>query len=510
LYQEVLYHRLTARRQQRLHQQIGEREEKGYGEKAREIAAELALHFERGRDYRKAVRYLQQAGENAVRRSANQEAASLLTRGLELLKTLPDTPERTKQELRLQLALSSALLVTKGYAAPEVGEMYTRARELCQQVGDDSQLFSVLTGLNVFYFTRAELHRAREQGEQSLALAQRMQNATARMRAHNMLGITLRYLGEHTLSREQYEQGIALYECQENQSGYHAGATDPGVTNFVGLAVALWYLGYPAQALQRSDKALTIAQESAHAFSLTWALCHAAMLHLLRREAQAAQEQAEATIARCHEQGSPLYLTMATVIQGWALAEQGQRKEGIRLMRQGLAGWRATGAEIAQSIWLALLAEAYGKEGQIEEGLTVLAEALAIVNKTGERVYEAELYRLKGQLTLQQFQVSGSKFQVSENQKAKGKKTRRRLASSVQSLESEAEECFHRAIEIARKQQAKSLELRAVMSLSGLWQQQGKRKEAHEMLAEVYGWFTEGFDTKDLQEAKVLLEELDR
>jgi predicted ATPase len=192
-----------------------------------------------------------------------------------------------------------------------------------------------------------------------------------------------------------------------------------------------------------------------------------------------------------------VYLGLGTVLQGWARAEQGQSEEGITQIRQGLATCQAIGVGTLQSYHLVLLAEAYGKAGQTEAGLAALAEALAVVDKSGERFYEAELYRLKGQLTLQKFQVSGSRFQVTSPQP---------LIPNPHA-EAEAEACFHKAIEVARRQQAKSLELRAVMSLSRLWQQQGKKEEARRMLAEIYGWFTEGFDTKDLQEAKALLEE---
>jgi adenylate cyclase len=210
-----------------------------------------------------------------------------------------------------------------------------------------------------------------------------------------------------------------------------------------------------------------------------------AKLHQLRREGQLARERAEAVMTLSTEQGFPYWLGLGTEVRGWALAEQGQVEEGIAQMQQGLAAWRAMGAEIWLTWFLAMLAEAHGKVEQTEEGLIVLAEALAFVDKTGERMLEAELYRLKGALTLQS-----------------------RVPSPKSKIEEEAEACFRRAIEIARQQRAKSWELRAVMSLSRLWRQQGKQKEAHQLLSEIYGWFTEGFDTKDLQEAKMLLEEL--
>jgi predicted ATPase len=242
----------------------------------------------------------------------------------------------------------------------------------------------------------------------------------------------------------------------------------------------IWVLGYPDQALQSIHEALTLTQEFSHPFSLALALMMAAVVKQFLREAQLVQERAEALIALSTEQGFPYWFATGTILRGWALAAQGEGAEGIAQIHQGLVAHRATGAELHRPYFLSLLAEADGKAGQIEEGLTVLNEALDTVKKTEERNWEAELYRRKGELLLMQ-----------EGQKA-----------------GEAEECFRQAFEIARRQQAKSLELRAAMSLSRLWQQQGKQEVAHQLLADIYGWFTEGFDTADLQEAKFLLDEL--
>jgi len=239
-------------------------------------------------------------------------------------------------------------------------------------------------------------------------------------------------------------------------------------------------LGYPDQALQGIYEVLDLAQELAHPFSLAMALVYAALLHQFRREVQAVQERAEALMTLSTEQGFPVWLAMGTVLRGWALMAQGEEAEGIAQMRQGLAAHQATGSELIRPYYLSLLAEAYGKVGQPEEGLTVLVEALATVDNTGERFWEAALHRRKGELLL-----------IQQGQKV-----------------GEAEECFRKALDIARRQQAKSFELRAAMSLSRLWQHQGKQDEARQMLAEIYGWFTEGFDTADLKEAKILLEEL--
>ena len=273
---------------------------------------------------------------------------------------------------------------------------------------------------------------------------------------------------------------MALYDPQQHRSLAFLYGQDIAVICRAWGALALWLLGYPTQALERIHEALTLAREMAHLSSQAYALDWAAMLHRFRREVEAAQDQAAAAITLSTEQGFALYAAWGTIVRGWSLAEQGQGAEGTAQIHQGLAFSRAAGIQAVLPYHLALLAEAYGKAGQGEEGLRVLAEALTMVNNTGERNYEAELYRLKGELLLQQGAESGN----------------------------EAETCFRQALDIARHQEAKSLELRAAMSLSRLWQEQGKRVEACVLLAPIYGWFTEGFDTADLQEAKALLEAL--
>jgi predicted ATPase len=499
LTQEVAYNSLLIEGRKVLHEQTAQAIEALYSASLEDHYSELAHHCSRSGNTQKAVKYLQLAGQQAAQRSANAEAITHLTIALELLKTLPDTPERAQQELTLQITLGTPLKATKGYAAPEVEKTYTRAWELCQQLWETPQLVQVLRGLAELHYVLAEFQTAYELGAQLLSLAQNGQDPTLLLEAHRALGALLSQLGEFGRARAYMEQGLALYDSHRHHPHTFRYGQDLGVSLWSHTARVLWLLGYPDQARKRSHEALALAQELSHPFSLAFALVWAARLHHFCREGQAVQERAEAAVALSTEQGFSLSLAHGTLLWGWALAEQGQGEEGIAQMRHGLAAFRATGAEGGRPYWLALLAEAYGKGGQVKEGLTALAEALDAVDRTEERMYEAELYRLKGQLTLQKFQVSGSKFQVENS-----------LESSVQSLESEAEECFLKAIEIARKQQAKSLELRAVMSLSRLWQQQGKKAEARQMLAEIYGWFTEGFDTKDLQEAKALLEELKR
>jgi predicted ATPase len=516
LYQEVVYEQVPLGRRVQLHRRLGEREEIAYGGRAREIAAELAVHFERGRNCRKAVQYLQQAGENAVRRSAHQEAIPLLTKGLELLKTLPDTPERAQQELHSLITLGPALISLKGYTAAEVGRTYARARELCRQLGETPQLFPVLHGLWSFYLVRAEHVIASELAERLLTLSQREQDSVLLLEAHGALAESSFWLGELTTAQAYGEQSIACYAPQRYDflpSLYGGARTD--IENQCITASILWHLGYVDQAVNRVSEALALAEESAHPFSQAVALTWAASLYKDLRKGQQVQKLVEILVVLCLKHGFTHWLAVGTFDQGWVLAEQGKYKEGIAQMAHGLAAHQVLGAALARPYLLAQFAEAYGKTGQLEEGLSALAEALKIVCKNGERVYEAELYRLKGELTLQQFQVSGSKFHVSTNQKTRGRgKKQKATFPSTQHVtpstqaEAEVEVYFQKAIEIARRQQAKSLELRATMSLARLWQRQGKQHAARNTLAEIYGWFTEGFDTKDLQEAKALLQEL--
>jgi predicted ATPase len=287
--------------------------------------------------------------------------------------------------------------------------------------------------------------------------------------------------GELVPARAHLEQGIALYDPLQHRSHAFLYGYDPGMMCLSFAAWGLWLLGYPDQALARSHEALTLTQKLAHPHSLANALFFAAVIHQCRREGQAAQERAEAAIALSTAQGFQFVLALVTILRGWALAVQGQEDEGIAQMRQGLAAFRASGAQLLWPYYLTPLIEAYGKAGQAAAALALLAEALTAVHKTGEHVYEAELYRLKGEL----------------------------LLALSQAHQAEAETCLHQALDVARRQQAKSLELRAAMSLSRLWQQQGKCAEARALLAPLYGWFTEGFDTADLQEARTLLEALE-
>ncbi len=487
LTQEVTYGSLLSERRCALHERTAQAIEALFGAQLEEHCSELAHHFSRSGNAPKAVQYLHCAGRQAVQRSADAEAAGHLTRALALLETLPDTPERAKQELALQITLGPAWMASKGFAAPEVEATYTRALTLCRQLGETIELFPALLGLRTFYINRGELPTARKLGEQLLALAQEAQDPALLVQAHRALGTSLYSLGELEPARAQLEQALALYDPRQHYSPAFFYGLEPGVLGLAYVALVLWLLGYPDQALARSQAALALAQTLSHPPASAEALIVAAELHLFRREAQPTRELAQATVALATEHGFPYWLASGTIFSGWALAAQGRAAEGIERMQQGLGAYRATGAEFWRPHFLALLAEAYGRAGQAEAGLKTLAEALAEADRTQERAYEAELHRLKGELTLLQ--------PSREGKEADGR--------------DEAEACFLKAIAIARQQGARSLELRAVMALSRLWRQQGKPGDARQMLAETYGWFTEGFDTMDLQEARALLAELD-
>ena len=494
LIQDTAYQSLLKSTRQQYHQRIAQVLEDRFADIKETRPELLAHHYTEANLGEQAIPCWQRAGERALQRSANAEAISHLTKGLELLIALPEIHERAQQEIILQTTLGQALIATKGYAASQVEQAYTRAQELCKQVGETPQLFSVLSGLMVFYLRRARYQTARELGEQLLDLAQHQQDPALLLEAYWALGETLIWLGEFAQARTHLEQGITLYAPQGERFYAFLYGQDPGVLCQGYAAAALWYLGYPDQARKRSHEALTLARELTHSFSLAHALSNVTWVHLFRRDAQATQEGAEAMIRFSTEQGFPYWLATGTIFRGWALTEQGQVEEGITQIRRGLDAWKAMGAALCWPYFLALLTEAYGKVGCTREGLTLLAEALDVVEKTEERFYEADLYRLKGELLLAQSGVRSPVSAVSKSPILNPKS------------QAEAEVCFLEAIEIAQCQRAKSLELRAVMSLARLWQQQDKQAEAYRMLLEIYNWFTEGFDTKDLQDAKALLE----
>jgi class 3 adenylate cyclase/predicted ATPase len=480
LIQDTAYQSLLRSTRQQYHQRIAQVLVAHFPEMAETQPELVAHHYTEAGLSAQAVPYWQRAGEQALLRSANPEAVQHLTKGLELLGTLPETPTRAQQELDLLIALGPALVATKGSAAPEVEQTYARARELCAQVGQTPQLFPTLWGLCRFYYGRGVLLTARELGEQLYQLAQREAAPMPRLEAHDVLGGTLFYLGEYPAARMHFDQGIALIDPVAQRALALRHGEAPGVRCLAFAAWTLWCLGYPAQAIRRGQEALTMAQELEHPHSLVAAQHFVAFLYHRCRDAPMVQAQADSLLNLATAQGFPFWVGMGRCWLGWALAMQGQGEAGMAQLHQGLAAVFATGQMLTRPFCLVLLAEAVGHADQVEEGLCLLVEAVTAFEATGRGDLLAEAHRLQGEFLLRQ------------------------SAPDV----AQAEACFQQALALARRQQAKSWELRAAMSLARLWQQQGKRAAAYELLAPVYGWFTEGFDTADLQEAKALLEAL--
>ena len=479
LVQDVAYRSLRRRLRQERHQRIGQVLLEQFPETAEAQPELLAYHYtEAGKD-EVAVTYWQRASQHALERSANPEAIAYLTQGLALLKRLPATPARLQQELDLQVALGPALIATKGYAGREVERAYDRAWELCQQMGDTPQLIPALRGLGIYYRGRGDLQTAFQLAERLLRLAQTQPDPAQLMLPHFQLGLFLFYWGEPVAAQLHHRQVLAIYDPQAHRD-LDARFANLGVVSRSFLAWELWCLGYPDQAVQHSQAACALAQEVSHPFSLTLALFFTAFLRHWRRDLSAVHEQAVVITTLATEHGFEFWAAYGVVLQGWTLVMQGQGEQGIAKMRQGLDTSLDTGSELWSVYFLGLLAEAYGAGGHPEEGLNTLAEAIAVMETKEVSFYMAELSRLKGLLLLKQAIPDAS----------------------------QAEVCFHRALDIARQQEAKSWELRAAISLARLWRHQGKCSEAHELLSSVYDWFTEGFGSGDLQDAKTLLGEL--
>jgi class 3 adenylate cyclase/predicted ATPase len=477
LIRDAAYESLLKSTRQGSHQRIAHLLEAQFPETVAAQPELLAHHYTEAGLTEKAVHYWYHAGQRAVERSAHAEAIGHLMKGLELLPALPETPERLRQELTFQGTLGLAFLATKGLGSVEAEHTYTRARQLSQRVNDTPNLLRVLFGLRRLYFARADLQRAYELGMQLRTLTQHVNDPTLRLGANQAMVSTLSCLGEWTAAHACVEESLALAPPQQTRAHVLLYGVNPCVTTLAWGGIILWALGYPEQARRTSDEAVTLAQALSHAYSLAMALVHSVILYQLLREDHIVQERTDRQLALSHEQGFPYWASIGMIQRASVHAEQGQRVDGLY---QGLTTYHATGAVIWRPYFLVLVAEACKATNRGEEGLRVLDEALTEVDKTGERWFDPELYRLKGDLLLQ-------------------------LSPSYHT---EVETCFLHAISIAQSQQAKSWELRAATSLAKLWQQQGKRQEAHDLLAPVYEWFTEGLDTADLKDAKALLDEL--
>jgi DNA-binding winged helix-turn-helix (wHTH) protein/predicted ATPase len=480
LYQDVVYERIPAARQARMHQRIGRREEAGYGEHCGEIAARLAMHFERGQELAKAVQYHHLAAQQAMQRSGYQEAIAHLSRGLKLLQQSPESTRGAELELSMQLALGSALKATKGFAASDAEQAYMRGLELCRRLGEPPQLFPVLYSLYELYEFRGAFQQARELGEQLLHLASHWREAALILGSHEILACTTFHLGAFTRVLEHTDRGLTLYDPQHHHTLTSLYGKDLGVACRYWSALALWFLGYPDQARQKMQEALALATDLAHPYSMAMALDRASFLEQFHREGDAAHQWVERALSIAAEHGFRRQAALGQILRGWAQSAAGQAAAGIPQIRQGMNAYRELGMAMEEPYFLALLAEAQASGGLIEAGLVTLAEALVALPSGRDYFYKAELYRLQGEL----------------------------LSRHSGADEDAVEGCFQQALHIARQQQAKSLELRAAISLSWLWRRQGKRDTARQLLTEVYGWFTEGFGTTDLREARKLLDGL--
>ena len=472
LTRDVVYETLTGEQRRRIHGRAVEAFERLFPDRLGDHCHALAHHARHAGLTAKAIGYLTHAGRQAVQRSAYDEAIANFRTALDLLPGLPAGRERSEQELTVQTALGAALMATQGLAAPEVEAVFTRARELCREVGESPQLFQVLQGLSVFYALRVRLRTSKELANERRRLAERLGQHALALQAQIAHGHVLLALGELPAARVELERAAGLYDPQQ----HHAlafGGVDPSGRDHA--AIVLWLLGYPDRAQASLRQMMTIVSERPHPFTETVAQLFAAMLYQLRREPKPAREWAEAALSMTTRHAFALWRAMALVLSGWALAAQDEPAEGIDRMRRGLDAWRATGAELLRPWFLGLLADGLGTVDCAREGLTLLDEALATVDATEERWCEAELLRLRGELLV-------------------------RCAAPA-----EAERSFAGALALARRQEAKSLELRTAISLARVWRDQQRAADAKRLLAEVHGWFVEGFETPDLEEARLII-----
>jgi predicted ATPase len=476
LTQEVAYNSLLIERRKQIHGHVGQALESIFADHLDDHLSQLAHHYSHSDNVGKAIEFLGRSGEQAMQRSAYFDAITSLMAATALLRKLPDSPTRTQQELVLQLAVGPAVIAVKGFAALEVERAYSRARELCDQLGDPPELSRALLGLWAVYYLRGDLPGAYGLGEQLMQRAENAQDPGLQILAHIALGDTSWSRGAPLPALEHFELAISLFDPERHRSLTVFGG-DVRTNPLSYASLALWALGYPDEALKKSAEALELAEGQSDPHSLAFVEFFIGRLHQLRRDAGAAQKIAEQLIALSTKHGFSFWLAQATIELGGAIAEQGRPEEGIAQMQEGFAALRAAGP---RRQYLCLLAKACIETGRFDDGLSALSEALAVADEHDAHDHEVEVHRLKGELVFRQDVANAS----------------------------EAQKCFERAIEIARDQSAKSWELRATTSLARLLRDIGRRDEGHTLLADIYDWFTEGFDTADLKDAKALLDEL--
>jgi class 3 adenylate cyclase/predicted ATPase len=478
LIRDAAYDSLLRSQRRQYHRKVAEALLERFSEAVEARPELVANHFTQAALIEKAIPYWLKAGQGALERSANQEAIRHLTKGLELLNALSETPQHSLQELMLRIALGTALMVAKGFASLEAQSVWVRARELCKHMADGPLVFQVYWALWVSHAARGEHHRAREAGEQCLRLAQTARESSLLLAAHHALGVSLLLLGKFAEGLDHLEQGAEIYDPPQHAALAYVYGQDSGVACVCHAAWALWFLGYPDRARRRIVEGLGLAHQTSHPISKAAAANIACWVYQLLRDHDAAREQAEAAVELSTEREFEFWRAMGMMGLGWATVQQGSLDEGIPQILTSLQAVRSTDGKVLMPYFLGLLAQAYAGAERKEEALRALAESEAALDASGETWWQAELYRLKGEVTLQ----------------------------APCHDEQGAENFFGRALDISRHQAALSLELRASMSLSRLLQKRGQGADARRLLASILARFTEGFDTPDLQEAKGLME----
>ena len=478
LFQKYLYDQFDPVQRAHLHHRMGRVLLDLHGEKAEELSVILAWHFESAGMILKAAEYLLQAGNRAVEMFAYDEAISHLKHGLDLIETLPETPQRVQVEISLLLALGLPLSAVKSPTDAESEQLYGRVKQLTQNIGPSIELFQALLGLKEYYDLRLELQTALQLGHEMRNLAEYLDKPELLVLAHHGIGVTFLYSGRAEDFLNQQQQMLALYNSEYGNALVEILGYDLLADTLVGTGWALWFLGYADQSEVSYKKVFDLISEAGQPYFAN-ALMSAAYHYVSLGEVAHARDKAEKAITFSREHGFSFWLGGALGPMGWVLGEEGHLEEGINMIHDGLTILKDIGSWLLYQQELSLLAETYLKAGKISEGLAVIEEALTMVRDKGFLLEEPEIHRIKGELLL-------SKGGASD----------------------EAQVCFHQAIEIARRLRAKAWELRATMSLCRLWQSQGKGKQAKALLSDIYNWFTEGFGYTDLQEAKVLLEDL--
>ena len=480
VYRHVLYERVSASRRAVLHRRIGEGAEVVYGSRASEIAAELAMHFERAGDYHHAARYLQQASANATGRAAYREAIALCRHALELLATLPDSKDRARLELWVRITLGVPLIATEGYPAAAVGTEYERARVLCGELETTPELSQVLWGLWTFRALRGELSAAFHIATEMLAVGERTSDSLMVMRGHWAMEITCTHRGEFALALEHFDKALALCESDRLCAAPFVDALNPAVALRCFAGWLLWFRGDSTGALGRTEEAVTLARQLAEPHGLAHALVFAGILHQLRGEPTLAQKSAAAALDLSSEHGLVLYQAMGRLIRGWTLIHRGSPEAAVDQIRQGLDAWEKTGAQLMRPHYLGLLAEALLAAGQIGAAAATIDDALAVAFRTGECCYEPELHRLKGECT--------------------------RAGDPDGIRDASAQGCFERALAIAAQQGAHAVELRAALSLARLHLARGRPHVACAIVRPIHDRFAAAVETRDLREARALLD----